>query len=125
MAEETFLCIYCCAEFTEELPDGARIHRPRDGRLLPAICRACSRSALERMCNLGGTPGHLADLGERLAEPWRGLPRETRKTRKKARLTPHARRLPRSPRHDLRVRQDALEDARPDLEPTEDLVGVA
>jgi len=126
MAVQTFICLDCGEAFTERLPDRARIvSRPKKRVDIPAICRDCSRVALEKFWREGGSNSLLAGLTVPVAERKRFLNRryqrnlhhETCKAGKAQGLASNVRRPSRSPRHHLRARNETAENPLPDLEP--------
>src|SRR6266404_2195221 len=63
MAVQTFICLDCGKDFSERTCDRTRIDPARKKRLVPrAICRACSRTALEKFWRDRGSSTLLAGL---------------------------------------------------------------
>src|SRR5229473_6012918 len=127
MSFQTFLCIDCGAEFTEKLPDGARINC-KGKRVVPrSICRPCGHRALDLFWKEGGSASFLrsyVSTRDKKLFSSRRFSRHASAARKKERLAPDASGHEGPPRHNLRVRKDPPQDPRPDLEPIENLVGM-
>ena len=116
LRKQTYFCIECGREFTETCSDGTN----RQREPARAVCRGCTKKALDEFWAKDGA--FSFDLWIQAAA--RNLRYDACSARKKERQSADARGSERPARHNLRVRQDPLEDACPDVEPAKELVGM-